>query len=590
MARPDQEAIDMFMSITGASEPIAVQKLVENAGNLNEAVNAHFSEGDRNSTQTTAIAEAQDDLMDIDEPIREEFGRPFPALPSGIINPFSLLDSDLSRTSFDGVSDLSSSAHLVSRRREARQIPVVVKDGTEESSHSGLPPTGGDSTGNANIQGSEIHNTVTIDDEDDEDILPAPVTGIAPTYAQVAASGPSAPTIDDLPDYRNDIEEEMVRAAIEASKRDSEISYSDQNTSMSAIRQSDVEDPELAHAVSLSLKAAEQEKAVNNSGERVGPSESENLKSSEMEDLGKLANGRLEVGGSSTHDEVEDIEDHPLVRHRSRRMSSGSVDSGTEIRDNEGSPPTNPQHDTGTDHPQHHETDIGLEEWGGISSLEHDEAVMLEAAIFGGIPEGSSYHVPYAPHQYMQNGFDGSGTYARPAPRPPSPSLTAQRLIREQQDDEYLASLQADREKELKAREEAEVRLIEEQAAREAALVVERQQAEELQRKLQEEQEMERQLAAKEACLPDEPSPDDENVITFLVRMPDGSRRGRRFLKSHRLQYLFDYIDVGRQVKPGTYRLVRPYPRRAYGDGECGVTFNELGLTSRQEALFLELI
>ena len=56
------------------------------------------------------------------------------------------------------------------------------------------------------------------------------------------------------------------------------------------------------------------------------------------------------------------------------------------------------------------------------------------------------------------------------------------------QDDEYLASLQADREKEFKAREEAEVRLIEEQAAREAALVVERQQAEELQRKLQEEQ------------------------------------------------------------------------------------------------------
>lgn len=64
--------------------------------------------------------------------------------------------------------------------------------------------------------------------------------------------------------------------------------------------------------------------------------------------------------------------------------------------------------------------------------MEHDEAVMLEAALFGGIPEGSSY-VPYAPHQYMQNGFDGTGTYARRDPRPPSPSLTAQRLIREQQ-------------------------------------------------------------------------------------------------------------------------------------------------------------
>lgn len=50
---------------------------------------------------------------------------------------------------------------------------------------------------------------------------------------------------------------------------------------------------------------------------------------------------------------------------------------------------------------------------------------------------------------------------------------------------------------------------------------------------------MERQLAAKEACLPNEPSPDDENVVTFLVRMPDGSRRGRRFLKSHKLQVLY---------------------------------------------------
>ncbi|KAL8114557.1 plant UBX domain-containing protein 8-like [Apium graveolens] len=591
MARPDQEAIDLFMSITGASEPIAVQKLVEYAGNLNQAVNAHFSEGDRNITQITSITEDQDDLMDIDDPIRDESHRPsFPALPSRTINPFPLLDSDLSRSAFDGGLDISSTGHLVSRRREVRQIPVVVKDGTEQSSHSSLAPAGENSTGTANRQGSEFHDTVIIDDDDDENILPAPVTGVAPSYAQVASSGPSAPMMNDLPDYRNDIEEEMVQAAIEASKRDSEFSYSGQNTSVPAVRQSVGEDPELAHAVSLSLKTAEQERAVTNLEERVGPSDLETPKSSEMEDLGKLANGRLEVGGSSTQDEVEDIEDHPLVRNRSRRMSSGSVDSGTEIRDTGGSPPLSPQHDTGSDHPQHNETDSGLEEWGGISSLEHDEAVMLEAALFGGIPEGSSYHVPYAPHQYMQNGFDGIGTYTRREPRPPSPSLTAQRLIREQQDDEYLASLQADREKELKAREEAEARLIEEQAAREAALEVERQRAEELQRKLQEEQEMERQLAAKEACLPNEPSSDDENVVTFLVRMPDGSRRGRRFLKSHKLQYLFDYIDVGRQVKPGTYRLVRPYPRRAYGDGECSVTFNELGLTSRQEALFLELI
>lgn len=56
------------------------------------------------------------------------------------------------------------------------------------------------------------------------------------------------------------------------------------------------------------------------------------------------------------------------------------------------------------------------------------------------------------------------------------------------QDDEYLASLQADREKEMKVMEEAEARRLEEQAAREAALEEERQKREESQRKMEEEQ------------------------------------------------------------------------------------------------------
>jgi hypothetical protein len=52
-------------------------------------------------------------------------------------------------------------------------------------------------------------------------------------------------------------------------------------------------------------------------------------------------------------------------------------------------------------------------------------------------------------------------------------------------------------------------------------------------------QELERQLAAKEASLPREPASDDENAVTLLVRMPDGSRHGRRFLKSDKLQVNF---------------------------------------------------
>ena len=50
---------------------------------------------------------------------------------------------------------------------------------------------------------------------------------------------------------------------------------------------------------------------------------------------------------------------------------------------------------------------------------------------------------------------------------------------------------------------------------------------------------MERQLAAKEASLPQEPTSDDENAVNLLVRMPDGSRRGRWFLKTDKLQVWF---------------------------------------------------
>ncbi|KAF5734471.1 putative ara4-interacting protein [Tripterygium wilfordii] len=267
-------------------------------------------------------------------------------------------------------------------------------------------------------------------------------------------------------------------------------------------------------------------------------------------------------------------------------MPSGLVESSTEAAVVEASPPSSHGLRDTDDRSPHNGDAFPSNEWGGISSVEHDEAVMLEAAMFGGIPEGTGYNFPYAPHHFMQ----ASHPYPRPVPRPLSPSLEAQRLIREQQDDEYLASLQADREKELKAMEEAEARHLQEKVAREAALEEEKQKEVESRRKLEEEQELERLLAAKEALLPPEPLLEDENAVTLLVRMPDGSRHGRRFLKSDKLQALFDFIDIGRGVKPGTYRLVRPYPRRAFSDGESGLTLNELGLTSKQEALFLELI
>ena len=50
---------------------------------------------------------------------------------------------------------------------------------------------------------------------------------------------------------------------------------------------------------------------------------------------------------------------------------------------------------------------------------------------------------------------------------------------------------------------------------------------------------MESKLAAKQASLPKEPLPDDVGAVTVVVRMPDGRRQGRRFMKSDNLQVTF---------------------------------------------------
>ncbi|CAI0476433.1 unnamed protein product [Linum tenue] len=586
MARTNQEAIDTFISITGATESVAVQKLEEHAGDLNAAVNAHFTEGDRSSFNAPSVPAREDDMMDIDDdPIETAPARRHPlSLLSdpGLTNPFSLLDPQFPRRLFDGVSDFGSRAPFVTQPRQVREIPIEVKDSSDSSGRSGHGPVIEDVTGTDLEHETGIHGTVIIDDDEDDDIiLPGPNANAAVNRdgQDVDVLGvssheglrPGAPVLNNSLEYSNDIEEEMVRAAIEASKREAG-ELSDPGPYHSG-------DAELEHAVSLSMKAAEQEKALRELKGKVA-AVSEAGASSEPETKIGESNGRLEAGGSSIQDDVEeDVEEQPLVRHRSRRSSSSSLeftkDGGTEAD----------QPSTAIDN-NNASSETGINgnafpaEWGGISSEEHDEAVMLEAAMFGGIPEASGYQFPYAPHQFMQR---EGGPYRRPAPRPPSPSLQAQRSIREQQDDEYLASLAADREK-------AEARRLEEEAARAAALEQERLKEEANRRKLEEAQEIERHLAAKEASLPQEPTPDEENAVTLLVRTPDGARHGRRFLKSDRLQSLFDFIDVTRVVKPGTYRLVRPYPRQAFSDGETALTLSELGLTSKQEALFLELI
>ncbi|KAJ0964134.1 hypothetical protein J5N97_029256 [Dioscorea zingiberensis] len=603
MARPSQDEIDTFISFTGASEAAAIQKLEEHGGDLNEAVNAYFSEGDRRN-----VPAAADDLMNIDDDIDAESQQPtFPLLSAArSVNPFSLLDPNFGRNLFGRPTEFSSLSPHVSHPRDVREIPIEFKDGNNESGSSGHRPVIEDVSGTVSVQGPETHGTVIVEDDDeDEDIPDAPAghgtsyNGVTNTSNDVALGRHPPPSVSapvDLIDYSNDIEEEMIQAAIEASKNEAE-GYPNQHFdhpsgSHFEQRSPPFEDADLARAVSLSLKTAERERALRE--QVVQPKEAESSYSSgiKLEDVDgiTMANGRSAGTSShlnlvdenlSVHEEVEE-EEQPLVRHRSRRFGTGNVESEQVIDSSSSSPE---QHDV-VAQPQNNGAAFQSDEWGGISSEEHDEAVMLEAAMFGGVPEGAGYF-PYPPHQVLQT--SSTSLYPR-APRPPSPTLVEQRMLREQQDDEYLAALQADREKELKFMEEAEHRRLEEAAAREASLEREKLQEEENRRKMLEEEEFESKLAAKEASLPQEPSTDDESAVTLLVRMPDGSRRGRRFLKSDKLQFLFNFIDIGRLVKPGTYRLVRPFPRRAFTDGESELTLSELGLTSKQEALFLELV
>ncbi|CAN1236839.1 Plant UBX domain-containing protein 8, partial [Linum grandiflorum] len=210
--------------------------------------------------------------------------------------------------------------------------------------------------------------------------------------------------------------------------------------------------------------------------------------------------------------------------------------------------------------------------WSAMSSEELDEAILLETAIFGQSHGESSIQRASAVPNYKDN---STVVNTDTAPNPLALVQKERQSLRQQQDNEYLASLLADKEKEVAALKKPELSSPNEQSCQEKVL---------------DDVDTERLLAAKEALLPQEPPADEENAVNILIRMPDGSRRGRRFLKSDKLKYVFDFIDIGRAVKPGTYRVVKPYPRSAFSVQDSGSSLSEVGLNSKQEALFMEFI
>ncbi|XP_075065231.1 FAS-associated factor 2 [Mixophyes fleayi] len=153
-------------------------------------------------------------------------------------------------------------------------------------------------------------------------------------------------------------------------------------------------------------------------------------------------------------------------------------------------------------------------------------------------------------------------------------------VLRQQQDEAYLASLRADQEKERKKREKQEQKRREEE---EAQL---RQQAEERKkRNLQEEKER------RSECLPAEPQLDHPNSLKIIFKMPNDTRVERRFLFTQSLSVIHDFLFSLKET-PEHFQIVANFPRRVlpcFPTDEVPVppTLQEAGL-SRSQLLFVQ--
>uniref|UniRef100_A0A7N2MDN4 UBX domain-containing protein n=1 Tax=Quercus lobata TaxID=97700 RepID=A0A7N2MDN4_QUELO len=442
MARPSQQEIDTFVAITGASESIALRKLEEHGGNLNEAVNAHYGD--------VASASQPYNFPNMNGPVQ--------AGPCGILpllsaarsfRPSLLLDANYRRDLYNsiGASDFGTRGQYVPHPGEVREFPQHLNSSNEQPHHSGLRQTEYD-------------------------------TG---------TSLPHGPGTDE------NVEEEMSRASIEASKQEAERNYLNQLRSASndssgiglLHNQHHPEDDDISRAISLSLKVFI---------------------------FGSYSRGRIAIREQQVKNEDQGAGSSDLIgRNEKAKKSKWKLKRGSS------------SHKDGAENRKQHSTDaVHTDKWGGISLEELDDAAMIEAALFGKIPEGTSNHFQHAPN--IQTGLDRSSS-SHSVPHPPSPFLTEQQSLR---DNRCLVFA------------EDSLTFFGMFLFYHINIV---------------NRELERILAAREASLSKEPEKDNENAATLLVRMPDGSRPGRRFLKSDKLQLLFNFIDVSRVVKPGTYKV-----------------------------------
>ncbi|KAF5913158.1 hypothetical protein HPG69_016773 [Diceros bicornis minor] len=153
-------------------------------------------------------------------------------------------------------------------------------------------------------------------------------------------------------------------------------------------------------------------------------------------------------------------------------------------------------------------------------------------------------------------------------------------VLRQQQDEAYLASLRADQEKERRKREERERKRRKEEEVQQQKLAEERRR-----RNLQEEKER------KLECLPPEPSPDDPESVKIIFKLPNDSRVERRFHFSQSLTVIHDFL-FSLKESPEKFQIEANFPRRVLPcipseEWPNPPTLQEAGL-SHTEVLFVQ--
>ena len=137
---------------------------------------------------------------------------------------------------------------------------------------------------------------------------------------------------------------------------------------------------------------------------------------------------------------------------------------------------------------------------------------------------------------------------------------TTTKTIKDRQDEEFAASLARDREKQ-REREEKELAKVMEMSI---------------------EEERKRQLKIRKEQIPDEPSEKESKTVSFVFKLPGGTRISRRFRESETFEHLFCFLDLELESKGVTsYSVNLAFPRRTFHRHNTGFDSKTTALSSK---------